>query len=384
MSLSAQERFYSALSGEKPDRVPAFPKIWVNLAASIENLDLRDLIEDPVWAMHAVVDSAERVHADGARLFCFPRRHTQIEDETVFEVDRAGNRLGPIDMKGGLATQISDPSLVRLEDPSKVAFVQFWSSPEPFVKCIDDVKRMAVPDKSFYEARASGTRQREMIAAWTGDDLALIGDCGSATLAFSVLLRHMDNAMIDLVEEKILTHAIMEKGAAIVIEKAKFHIDTGLTILRLNDSVANMNVISPNHWREFIHPYMKTVCTEIHRYCPKARIYCHICGNVMPVLELIMDTGVDCIGPLDPLGGVTCSEARAAVGDRVALMGGVDTLSFVNKEPEALIEETRRCIEGAGRDGGYVVGSGCALPCDTRIENLYALHEAAVQFGAYR
>ena len=30
-------------------------------------------------------------------------------------------------------------------------------------------------------------------------------------------------------------------------------------------------------------------------------IYCHICGNVLPVVELLVDAGLDCIAPLDRL-----------------------------------------------------------------------------------
>jgi uroporphyrinogen-III decarboxylase len=84
---------------------------------------------------------------------------------------------------------------------------------------------------------------------------------------------------------------------------------------------------------------------------------------------------------LDPLGGFTCAEARAAVGDRIALMGGVNTLSFIDASIEELMEETEVCIEGAGRSG-YIVGSGCVVPRTARKENLLALYAAAKCFGA--
>ena len=32
------------------------------------------------------------------------------------------------------------------------------------------------------------------------------------------------------------------------------------------------------------------------------KIYSHICGNVLPVIDDLVDAGIDCIGPLDPLG----------------------------------------------------------------------------------
>jgi uroporphyrinogen-III decarboxylase len=144
-----------------------------------------------------------------------------------------------------------------------------------------------------------------------------------------------------------------------------------------------MSVISPQHFREFILPHMKTVCDELHHYEPDVRIYCHVCGNVMPIMDDLIATGLDCVGPLDPLGGFTCTQARQAVGDRIALMGGVNTLSFINSTPEQLIDEARICIEGAGQTG-YILGSGCVVPRTARKENLLALHEAAERFGGHQ
>jgi uroporphyrinogen-III decarboxylase len=178
-----------------------------------------------------------------------------------------------------------------------------------------------------------------------------------------------------------MTHVIMGRGVEHAVEKGKFHIDNGIRILRLNDSPANMLVISPDNFREFIFPHMKEVCDELHSYCPEVRIYSHICGYVMPIMEDLVKTGLDCVGCLDPLGNSTTAQAREAVGNRSALLGGVNTLSFIQSSPEEIIEESRICIEGAGRDGGYVLGSGCVVPRKASKENLLALHEASITFG---
>ena len=380
MAMTPKQCFYTALSGGMPDRVPTLPKIWVDLGAALTGTDLREVVEDSATAMRVVVDAALSVKADGARLFHLPMRRTRMENGKVVEVDEDGRRIGSVDMQGGLATRVSDSSIIRLEEPYHAALVQFWKTSEPLVNNLDDVKRITVPEKSFYEEVGFGRLQRALIEQ-VGDRMALLGDCGSATLAFHVLLRRIDNALLDLIEQPALTHAIMEKGVAHAIEKGKFSIDTGLKMLRLNDSVANMSVISPEHWQEFILPHMKTVCDELHRYEPDVRIYCYICGNIMPIMEDLIATGLDCIGPLDPLGDFTCAEAREAVGDRIALMGGVNTLSFINSSPEELIEEAHICIEGAGQRGGFILGSGCVVPRSASRENLLALHTTAERFG---
>lgn len=379
LKMTATERFYIALSGLQPDRVPSFPKIWLDLGADLTGTGLREAIEDPSLAMELIVKAAQSVRADGARLFHFPARRTDLRENVLVETDHQGVIKGRIDLQGGLATQLPDTKEIRLEDPVQMAFLQFYNSKDPMVKSVYDVKRIAVPDKSVFQELGFADLQKRLLKKYS-ERVALVGDCASATLAFCVLYRKYENALLDLIEDPGTVHALMEKGVACSIEKGKFHIDTGIKMLRLNDSPANMSVISPGQFREFVFPHMKTVCDELHHYNPEVKIYCHICGNILPIMEDLALTGLDCIGPLDPLGGVTCGEARRVIGDDMALMGGVNTLSFINSTPAQLIDESKVCMEDAGRKG-YILGSGCAVPRHARKQNLLALRAATEQFG---
>jgi uroporphyrinogen-III decarboxylase len=381
--MKPEERIYTAISGKTPDRVPVVPKIWVDLGARITGTSLVEVITDPFTALRVIVDTGLACQVDAVRQFHFPKRRVLEKDEKVFEIDGKEKILGEIDMMGGLMTHLYDPRDFHLEDPYLMAYYQYWSSKEPFVRSLEDVPRITIPNKKFYEEIGCGDRQREIMKS-VGDRLAILGDCGSATLAFHVSLRGMENALLDLIEKPKLVHSVMEKGVAIAVEKGKFNIGLGLRILRLNDSVGNMSVISPKHWRTFVFPHMKEVCTELHRYNPEAKIYCHICGNILPIAEDLVETGLDCIGPLDPLGGSTPAEVRNRVGDAVSLMGGVDTLSFINNTSDEIIAEARQCIIQAGQKGGYILGSGCVVPRNAKRENVEALSIASERYGIYR
>ena len=379
--LTPPERLRRAFAGEEVDQVPFVPKIWFDLAAALTNTDMRAVIEDPFLALKIMVDAGLMVGADGVRQFLLPPRKTEQVGETVFEVDETGRRLGTIDMPGGWATLLFDTSDFRLDDPYTIAHQNFWKADEPFVKDMSDVQKITVPDKSFYEETGCGDFLRRMIA-YADDRIALIGDCDSATLAFYVGFRGIARGLMDFIDNPGLVHAMMEKGVARSIERGKFNIDLGLRILRLNDSTANMSLISPKHWREFIFPHMKTVCDELHHYCPDVKIYCHICGNVLPIIELLADAGIDCIAPLDPLGGFSVADARKKVGDEMILMGGVDTLSFIQSTETAIIEEARRCMgEGLVGPGRFILGSGCAIPRTASKEILQAVSTAARTFN---
>jgi hypothetical protein len=365
-----------------PERVPVVPKIWVDLGARLTETPLTEVVADPLTALRVIARAGKSCRVDAVRQFHFPPRRIRQDGERVFEIDEHGEVLGEIDMAGGLGTHLLDPGHFDLTDPRFMGYHHYWSAGDPFVRDRDDARRITVPPKEFYLEQGCGERQRLVIEE-LGEETAVLGDCSSATMAFLVCMRGMNRALFDLIEEPDLVHAIMEKGAAIAVEKGKFNIDLGLKMLRLNDSVGNMSVISPDHWREFVFPHMKEVCGALHAYDPETRIYCHICGSILPIAEDLVETGLDCIGPLDPLGDFTPAQVRERVGDAVSLMGGVNTLTFLDGTPQQIVEESIACMEQAGDHGGYILGSGCVVPRGAPQHNLVALREAADSHGIY-
>ena len=372
--MQPRERFMCAMAGGTPDRVPVVPKIWVDLACRIMDVPFLDALNDPELGMKTVARANLKLGMDAARLFTFAKRRVRKSGDLHLHVDSRGRRLGTVDMSGGWATHFDDPRRIDLGDPEIMVSYGHFASSEPALKGPEDVKRIAVPSAQFYEEAGYG-RMVDETAAEMGDRLGLIGDCSSGTLAFYVALRGMTPALLDFFDNPGLVRAAMEKGIEYCLERARFFLAHGVTVLRYNDSAANMTVISPSQWREFIFPHIQTFCAEVHRMNPAAKVYCHICGNTLPIIPALAETGLDCIAPLDPMGGMTVADARRAAGPEIVLMGGVNTMSFVQSTPEALRDEARRCIaEGGPR---YILGSGCALPRGTKIENLVALREAA-------
>ena len=52
--MTPEERVYMAISGGIPDRVPSFPKIWVDLASKLTDTDLLQVISDPALALDVI------------------------------------------------------------------------------------------------------------------------------------------------------------------------------------------------------------------------------------------------------------------------------------------------------------------------------------------
>ena len=381
--MTSKERFLTAIANGVPDRVPTLPKIYVDLAARLTGRDLVTVLSDPLEALLTLVEAGRLVQADAVRLFHLPSRKLEKSGMQVMEMNTAREPIGSVDMEGGLMTFLSDPSSFKVTDQRHVAFNHFYTAAAPFIRDLDDVGRMVVPKVEFYHEYGCAQRQAVAIQAAEEAGLAVVGDCDTATMAFLVTMRGMNNAMLDLYDQPQLAHAIMDKGVLIAAQRGMFHIDAGVRVLRINDSVGNMSVISPQHWREFVFPRLKDLCLQLHAYCPEVKLYCHICGNMLPIVDDLVATGLDCIAPLDPLGGFRPSDIRARVGNCISLMGGVDTLSFIHKNPTGIEDEGLRCIQEAGQQGGFVLGSGCVVPRATPLENLRALRIACEKHGVY-
>jgi uroporphyrinogen-III decarboxylase len=381
--MHAKERVYSAISGSMPDRVPVIPKMWVDLAANITGTDLKAILISPDRALRVMLDAGLACRLDAVRMWHFPKKNIKDDNGEIIECDQKGKPIGVVDMLGGLVTHLTESKSFDIQDPYMMAHHHYWTCERPIIENVEEVTRMYVPTKSDYIRFGWKDRMQEYLSE-AGDKIEIIGDCDSPTLAFCISFRGMNHALLDLLDQPELAEAIMDKGTEIAIERAKFNIDLGLRVLRLNDSAGNMSVISPALWRHFIKPRLKRFCEEVHAYNSDARIYCHICGNVMPIIEDLIETGLDCIAPLDPLGGFSVAQAKQKVGKRVSLMGGVNTMSLLNGTPDQIIEEAKLCIEGAGCEGGYILGSGCVVPRGASKENILALVDAADRYGSFR
>jgi hypothetical protein len=362
------------MAGKEVNRAPSVPKIWIDLAANLLHRDYSIFFDNPGFATQTVIEAAIDCECDGARVFLFPNRDTRREGKDYYHYHK-NKKLGRIDVDGGWATIFDDPDDIDFSDPMTMIPYHYFKSGKRIIKNTPMIKRLEIPSlQTFHNLYGEQVDESLKIAE---DKICPIGDCNSGTLAFCVSMLGMEDALFCLYDEIEFIRALMEKGIQLCITQAKFMLDKGIRILRYNDSVANMTVISPDTWREFIKPNIREFCSQVHAYCPEAKIYCHICGDIRPIVKDIIETGLDCIAPLDPLGNFSVKDIRNIAGDTFMLMGGVNTLSFINQLPEKIMAEAERCIEEGFTNGHYAVGSGCAVPRTASREALQALAKAS-------
>jgi uroporphyrinogen-III decarboxylase len=374
--MQGKDRLKAAFDGLPTDATAVMPKMWLDVAARIMDITALDVLNSPQQATCTLVRAARRIGADGVRLLLFPQRSIINRDGRLWHVAADGAVIGEIDYQGGWSTRCNAAGSFDLGSTEQMAHYHCWHGHTAPVRDSSDVAKIAVPMAEDYEKSGYGAIVEAALQE-AGDAVGCVGDCNSGTLAFQVAMRGMDQALLDLYDDPALSHAIMEKGIAMSVERARFFVSHGVRLLRYNDSVANMTVISPDTWRTFILPRLHAFCQTAHNLAPGVRVYCHICGDILPIAADLAESGLDCIAPLDPLGGHSVAEIRSVVGPDIALMGGVNTLSFINSSVDEITAEAACCIQQGSRGGPFILGSGCVLPRQTRLENLQAVIETA-------
>lgn len=134
-------------------------------------------------------------------------------------------------------------------------------------------------------------------------------------------------------------------------------------------------------YKEWAYPYEKRFFDKINDYAKKydGAVILHICGNTTKVLDLMADTGAPIL-EIDYK--VDLAEARSIVGNRSCLLGNIHPIQVLLRgTPELVAEESRKCIESAGKDSGFILGSGCEVAVDTPLENTKAMVKAAREYS---
>lgn len=128
-----------------------------------------------------------------------------------------------------------------------------------------------------------------------------------------------------------------------------------------SDYCFNVNpFFSPALFEQFIAPFLKQIL-DVYRELGFGSIK-HTDGNIMPILDQMVDCGPDALHSIDPQGGVSLAEVKRLVGDRVALCGNVNCGLLQTGTDEECITDIRRSLrEGMEGGTGYVFcTSNCA------------------------
>ena len=243
-----------------------------------------------------------------------------------------------------------------------------------------DIKKLYAPDVS--EKLSYVTDAVTLIRNELDGKVPLIGFSGSPwTLATYMIeggsskdYRHVKGMMYD--SPKSL-HAVLEVIAKSVVDYLNAQIHAGAQSLMIFDTWGG--VLTPSAYQEFSLQYMQKIVDQLDRNYE---------GQTIPVtlftkggaqwLESIADTGCDAVG-LDWT--ITIAEAKARIGDKVALQGNMDPC-VLYASPESIKATAKEIITEFGAGSGHVFNLGHGIHPTMNPDHLGALVDAVHQYGS--
>jgi uroporphyrinogen decarboxylase len=197
-------------------------------------------------------------------------------------------------------------------------------------------------------------------------------------------LMGMQDLLMAIVAEPELVKALVEMSVTINLELAKEVAARGAKIVYTGDDYAYNKgpLMSPKHFREFFYPGLCRVMggyKELGLYVIK-----HTDGNLWRILDMIIDSGIDCLDPIDPQAGMELGEVKAKYGDRVALKGNVDCAQLMTfGTPEEVVEATKEALCKGMPGGGFILSSSNSIHSAVKPENYFAMLETLRKYGRY-
>jgi len=123
--------------------------------------------------------------------------------------------------------------------------------------------------------------------------------------------------------------------------------------------------LSPRQFGEFVTPYLARLIAgyrELGFYAIK-----HTDGNIMPILDQLVECSPHALHSLDPQGGVDIAEVKRLYGDRVCLIGNVNCGKLDTGTDEEVIEATRYCLKHGMPGGGYIFSTSNCIYTGMRL-----------------
>ena len=280
---------------------------------------------------------------------------------------------------------------VEFIDEAKGLFRDKWgvirafgpeSTPAPIegpIKTPADLKTYQPPDPTADDVLG---HLPEVIERYQGKK-AITAICRDAFFN-PAFLRGTQQFLMDMLDHPKLVHELIEVALSYDLPAMQRMVAAGVDVVVFGDDYADKNstLMSPKHFRAFILPGLKRCVNAAHE--AGAYVIKHTDGNIMPIIDMIVETGIDALNPLEPQAGMDIGLVKQRYGDRIALIGNIDCGYLLSQAPvDEVRRVTRQTIAIAAPGGGYCMSSSNSIHSSVKPENLMAMVETLREYGDY-
>ena len=196
-------------------------------------------------------------------------------------------------------------------------------------------------------------------------------------------LRGTNEIMADMYDNPELVRALQDALVPLDIEIGRALIKSGVDYIFYGADMECPLLISPNHYREFVHEPTSKVVNELSRL--GARVLPHMCGAIVKtgIVDMLLEMDIHGIMPgnLTQASVLDLRELKEKVGDRICIFDNINPNGpLLIGKPEAVATETRAHLEKARGMSGYIFSTSGTTAPNTPRENFEAMNREVLGF----
>lgn len=254
---------------------------------------------------------------------------------------------------------------------------------------IDDIERLVTwPDTTLPQWTA-GVRERAQALQGSGYYVIARMVMSHGVFQTACDLRGMEQFMVDLSTNPEFAQHLLNRITATIDGLLRGYLQAAgdaIDMIELpgDDYASNLNLLmSPRMFRTFIKPSIQTFVNTIKSFRPDLKVMLHSDGMIEKLIPDLIDSGIDVVHPLEPLPAMNLGAIKAAYGDKLAFIGGIDISHAMPGTIDDVVDEVKRRIVELAPGGGYILAPSNHLQADVPPENVIALFDAARKYGTY-
>lgn len=234
------------------------------------------------------------------------------------------------------------------------------------IKNEEELAKLAVPDPQIAGRMPVYINVQKLM---TEEFDIMTGSYVASPFTLAGLLMGAEDLAMNTIMKPEFCHKTLEFTVDVIKAYANALVEAGADFIVVLDPTAVL--LSAKSYEEFILPYNKKLFEQID-----APIVLHTCGNTKHLLPHMGQTGAQALS-LDAL--VDMKEAAKIVSDDIVLMGNLDPVRiFKNLTKEEVYQKAKDQLADMKEINNFVLSSGCDLPYETKIENIIAFCNAAL------
>jgi len=338
--MNSRERIVAAARGLPTDRLPVAPYMG-NHAAHATGVRIGDYYRDPLRLAETQL-AAWRIYGQDVLV---------AQSDNYYMAEAFGCKV-----------RHHADSTPTLEKPALEDIAAVDSLPQPDA---------AVDGRMHVYLDAIGILAREVKG-----EVAIRG-CGSGPFVMAGHILGLEKLILLLADieygdgkDAAAYDRLMNRVCDTLVRFSRMQLERGATIVQCADSLASIDVISPDMYHKYVWPYEKRYFSEIRPYCREhdGVSLLHICGNNSKVFGLYAEVGADIVA-IDHKADL--AEAKRIIGGKSCLIGNIDPASVLRFGSPAEVEKAvKTCIDKAAAGGRYILGTGCEVAIETPRENM--------------